>query len=67
MQYVKCFKAFKIMQKGVCVPWNSSYVLLSVYRKDVCFMDGVLITCVPVTNVCVNYICMWLYETYKDA
>jgi hypothetical protein len=38
------------MYKGVCVLWHSSNVLLSLCHGDVRFMDGIVVTCVPVTK-----------------
>jgi hypothetical protein len=32
---------------------RGTYVLLTVYRGDVCFVDGFLVTCIRSTNVCV--------------
>jgi hypothetical protein len=38
------------------VPWYSSNALLSLYCGDVWFMDGIVVTRVPVTNMLVNYL-----------
>jgi hypothetical protein len=50
MGYMQIFAPNKfILVRKITVPWNPSYMLLYVYREDVCFVndDGL------VTNVCV--------------